>query len=128
MLSRFPSNEDTAARTRRRFLAVFVLLVALCLYLAFGDLGAHKERIEQFVTQRIGREFAIDRPFSLKVIAEIRLQAEQCAASPMLPGARRLRCLRSDAFAAFHRPVVSGAGARERSNTGAARCIGHARA
>ena len=58
-------------------LAVVALLVALCLYLAFGDLGGHKGRIEQFVSQRIGREFAIDGPFSLKVIPEIRMQAEQ---------------------------------------------------
>ena len=58
-------------------LAVVALLVALCLYLAFGDLGRHKGRIEQFVTQRIGREFAIDGPFSLKLIPAIRMQAEQ---------------------------------------------------
>jgi AsmA family protein len=58
-------------------LAVVVLLVALCLYLAFGDLGAHKGRVEQFVTQRIGREFAIDGPFSLKLIPAIQLQAEK---------------------------------------------------
>jgi uncharacterized protein involved in outer membrane biogenesis len=58
-------------------LALVALLVALCLYLAFGDLGGHKGRIEQFVTQRIGREFAIDGPFSLKLIPEIRMQAEQ---------------------------------------------------
>jgi uncharacterized protein involved in outer membrane biogenesis len=53
------------------------LLVGLCLYLAFGDLGAHKGRIEQFVTRRIGREFAIDGPFSLKLIPAIQLQAEK---------------------------------------------------
>jgi uncharacterized protein involved in outer membrane biogenesis len=58
-------------------LALVALLVALCLYLAFGDLGKHKGRIEQFVTQRIGREFAIDGLFSLKLIPEIRIQAEQ---------------------------------------------------
>ena len=57
-------------------LAVVILLVALCLYLAFGDLGAHKGRIEKFVTQRIGREFAIDGPFSLKLIPAIQVQAE----------------------------------------------------
>ncbi len=58
-------------------LAVVALLVALGLYLAFGDLGAHKGRIERFVTQRIGREFAIDGPFSLKLIPAIQLQAEK---------------------------------------------------
>ncbi len=58
-------------------LTVVALLVVLCLYLAFGDLGAHKGRIEQFVTQSIGREFAIDGPFSLKLIPEIRVQAEK---------------------------------------------------
>ena len=58
-------------------LAVVALLVALCLYLAFGDLGRHKGRIEQFVTQRIGREFAIDGPFSLKLIPAIWVQAEK---------------------------------------------------
>ncbi len=58
-------------------LAVVTLLVALCLYLVFGDLGRHKGRIEQFVTQRIGREFAIDGRFSLKLIPEISVQAEE---------------------------------------------------
>jgi uncharacterized protein involved in outer membrane biogenesis len=58
-------------------LSVVASLVALCLYLAFGDLGRHKGRIEEFVTQRIGREFAIDGPFSLKLIPEIRMQAEK---------------------------------------------------
>ncbi len=58
-------------------LAVVTLLVALCLYLAFGDLGLHKGRIEQFVTQRIGREFAIDGPLSLKLIPAIWVQAEK---------------------------------------------------
>ncbi len=62
-------------------LAVVVLVAALCLYLAFGDLGGHKERIEQFVTQRIGREFAIDGTFSLKLIPAIRLQAEKVRVS-----------------------------------------------
>ncbi len=62
-------------------LAVVILLVALCLYLAFGDLAAHKGRIEQFVTQRIGREFAIDGPFSLKVIPAVQLQAEKVRVS-----------------------------------------------
>jgi uncharacterized protein involved in outer membrane biogenesis len=58
-------------------LAVVALLVVLCLYLAVGDLGAHKGRIEQFVTRRIGREFAIDGPLSLKLIPAIRMQAEK---------------------------------------------------
>ncbi len=62
-------------------LAVVVLLVALCLYLAFGDLGAHKGRIEQFVSRRIDREFAIDGPFSLKLIPAIQLQAEKVRVS-----------------------------------------------
>ena len=58
-------------------LALVALLVALCLYLAFGDLGRHKGRIEQFVTQRLGREFAIDGPFSLKLTPAIWVQAER---------------------------------------------------
>jgi uncharacterized protein involved in outer membrane biogenesis len=58
-------------------LTVVAVLVALCLYLAFGDLGRHKGRIEQFVTQRIGREFGIDGPFSLELMPAISVQAEK---------------------------------------------------
>ncbi len=57
-------------------LVLVAFLVALCLYLAFGDLGRHKGRIEQFVTQRIGREFAIDGPLTLKLTPAIWVQAE----------------------------------------------------
>ena len=57
--------------------AIGILLVVLLLYLAFADLGRHKGRIESFVTRQIGRPFAIDGPFTLKLFPDIRLQADQ---------------------------------------------------
>jgi uncharacterized protein involved in outer membrane biogenesis len=57
--------------------AIGILLAVLLLYLAFADLGHHKGRIESFVTRQIGRPFAIDGPFSLKLVPAIKLQADQ---------------------------------------------------
>jgi hypothetical protein len=59
----------------RRFAAILLcatatLLAAVVLYLAFGDLGRHKGRIEALVTELIGRPFAIDGAFELEGAAE----------------------------------------------------------
>ena len=59
------------------FAVVGALLLALVLYLAFGDLSRHKTRIESLVTQSLGRAFAIDGAFELKVLPEISVRAER---------------------------------------------------
>jgi uncharacterized protein involved in outer membrane biogenesis len=56
---------------------VGALLVAALLYLAFGDLGRHKGRIESLVTEMIGRPFAIDGAFELQVLPSILVRAER---------------------------------------------------
>ena len=66
----------------RRIVAIFlsvagVLLLAIVLYLAFGDLGRHKGRIEAFITERIGRPFAIEGAFELKVLPSVSILAER---------------------------------------------------
>ncbi len=53
------------------------LLLAILLYLAFGDLSRHKERIEALVTGAIGRTFAIDGAFQLEVLPSILVRAER---------------------------------------------------
>ena len=53
------------------------LLLAIVLYLAFGDLGRHKTRIETFVTQQTGRSFTIEGPFKLKLLPSISVEAEK---------------------------------------------------
>jgi len=53
------------------------LLIAVVLYLAFGDLSRHKGRIEALVTELIGRPFAIDGAFELKVLPSISVLAER---------------------------------------------------
>lgn len=53
------------------------LLLAIVLYLAFGDLTRHKDRIEVFVTENIGRPFAIDGAFELQVLPSILILAER---------------------------------------------------
>ncbi len=66
-----------------RRLAVIVLsiggalVLALVLYLAFGDLSRHKGRIEAFVTKRTGRPFAIDGAFALEVLPSVSVKAER---------------------------------------------------
>lgn len=57
--------------------AVLAVPVALVLYLAFGDLSAHKGRIEALVTKAVGRPFAIDGAFELKVLPQISVLAER---------------------------------------------------
>ena len=66
----------------RRLSAVFLsvvgaLLLAIVLYLAFGDLGRHKGRIEAFVTEQVGRPFAIDGALGLEVLPAVSVHAEQ---------------------------------------------------
>jgi uncharacterized protein involved in outer membrane biogenesis len=66
----------------RRFIVVAlsvtgVLLLAILLYLAFGDLGRHKGRIEALVTELTGRPFAIDGSFEVAVLPSIRVRAER---------------------------------------------------
>jgi uncharacterized protein involved in outer membrane biogenesis len=66
----------------RRFIVVALsvmgaLLLAILLYLAFGDLSRHKGRIEALVTELIGRPFAIDGAFELEVLPSIRVRAER---------------------------------------------------
>jgi len=56
--------------------AVAALILGILLYLAFGDLSRHKPRIEQFVTERTGRTFAIDGAFELEVLPAISVLAE----------------------------------------------------
>ena len=53
------------------------LVLALVLYLAFGDLSRHKGRIEAFVTMKTGRPFAIDGAFELRVLPSVSVAAER---------------------------------------------------
>ena len=67
--------------TRRRFIGVsFGILgaavLAMMSYLAFADLGRHKASIEAFVTRSVGRSFAIDGPFTLKLFPVVEVSAE----------------------------------------------------
>ena len=57
--------------------AAVTLLVAVVLYLAFGDLSQHKGRIEALVTKVLGRPFAIDGAFELQVLPSIAVVAER---------------------------------------------------
>jgi uncharacterized protein involved in outer membrane biogenesis len=57
--------------------AAVTLLVAVVLYLAFGDLSQHKGRIEALVTKLLGRPFAIDGAFKLEVLPSIAVVAER---------------------------------------------------
>jgi uncharacterized protein involved in outer membrane biogenesis len=56
---------------------VGALVLAIVLYLAFGDLSRHKGRIEAFVTKKTGRPFAIDGAFKLKVLPSVSVAAER---------------------------------------------------
>jgi hypothetical protein len=57
--------------------AAGVLIAALVLYLAFGDLSRHKGRIESLVTELLGRTFAIDGALELQVLPSIAVAAER---------------------------------------------------
>ena len=67
--------------SRRRFIGVFfgivgAVLLVVVLYVAFGDLGRHKARIEAFVSQTLGRPFAIDGPLKIRLLPVIDVSAE----------------------------------------------------
>src|SRR6187401_650362 len=67
--------------TRKRLFGVFfgvigAVLLVVVLYIAFADLGRHKARIEAFVTKSVGRPFAIDGPFKLRLFPVIDVSAE----------------------------------------------------
>ena len=53
-----------------------VLLLGCLSYLAFADLGRHKQLIQDFVTGHTGRAFVIDGPLELKVLPVLTLRAE----------------------------------------------------
>ena len=57
--------------------ATAALLVAVVLYLAFGNLGQHKGRIESLVTDVLGRPFAIDGALELQLLPSISVVAER---------------------------------------------------
>ena len=52
------------------------LLLAIVLYVALADLGRHKDQVEAFVTRKLGRAFAIDGAFELKIMPSVSLLAE----------------------------------------------------
>ena len=56
---------------------VGTLLLAIALYLGFGDLSRHKGRIEALVTQQIGRPFAVDGTFEIEVLPAVSVVAER---------------------------------------------------
>jgi len=56
---------------------VGAVLLALVLYLAFGDLGRHKASLESLVSDAIDRPFAIDGDFELRVLPSIVVVAER---------------------------------------------------
>ena len=76
--------------------AAVALLVAVVLYLAFGDLSQHKGRIEALATDLLGRPFAIDGAFELQVLPSISVVAERVR-SETRTGARSRRWSRSGA-------------------------------
>ena len=59
------------------FAGVALLVVSVLLYLAFGDLGRHKQTVEDFVSKHTGREFVIEGPFELEVFPVIKVLAER---------------------------------------------------
>jgi uncharacterized protein involved in outer membrane biogenesis len=59
------------------FAGVGLLVVSVLLYLAFGDLGRHKQTVEDFVSKHTGREFVIEGSFELEVFPVIKVLAER---------------------------------------------------
>ena len=53
------------------------LLLAGVLYLAFGDLSRHKASLESLASEALGRPFAIDGAFELKVLPSIAVVADR---------------------------------------------------
>ncbi len=76
------ARANSKAMSLRRLLAIVLavfgaLLLAILLYLAFGDLSRHKGRIEALVTGLAGRPFAIDGAFQLEVLPSVLVRAER---------------------------------------------------
>jgi AsmA family protein len=57
--------------------AIGALLLAGVLYLAFGDLSRHKASLESLASEALGRPFAIDGAFELKVLPSIAVVADR---------------------------------------------------
>ena len=63
-------------------------LLVVSLYLAFGDLGRHKERIEALVSRSVGRPFVIDGPFSVRLLPVVEVSAERVRLGNMQGGSQ----------------------------------------
>ena len=79
--------------SRRRFFAYFfgilgAVVLGIALYLAFGDLGRHKERIEALVSRSVGRPFIIEGPFSVRLVPVIEVSAERVRLGNMQGGSQ----------------------------------------
>jgi len=79
--------------TRRRFFGLFfgivgAVVLAVALYLAFGDLGRHKSRIEALVTRSVGRPFTIEGPFTLRLVPVVEVSAERVRLGNMQGGSQ----------------------------------------
>jgi hypothetical protein len=92
--------------------SLLLLLVTASLWLWFGDLGVVKPQLERFVTEKIGREFAIEGRFQVDVgretviVAEgIRLENADWAESRQMLEVGALE-LRVDTFSLFSAPLT----------------------
>ena len=79
--------------SRRRFFAYFfgilgIAVLGIALYLAFGDLGRHKDRIEALVSRSVGRPFTIDGPFSVRLVPVVAVSAERVRLGNMQGGSQ----------------------------------------
>ena len=79
--------------TVKKFFAFFfgivgAVVLVVALYLSFADLGRHKGRIEALVTKSIGRPFAIDGPFKLRLIPVVDVSAERVRLGNMQGGSQ----------------------------------------
>jgi len=79
--------------SRRRFFAYFfgilgAVVLGIALYLAFGDLGRHKERIEALVSRSVGRPFTIEGPFSVRLVPVVAVSAERVRLGNMQGGSQ----------------------------------------
>ena len=79
--------------SRRRFFAYFfgilgAVVLGISLYLAFGDLGRHKERVEALVSRSVGRPFTIEGPFSVRLVPVVAVSAERVRLGNMQGGSQ----------------------------------------